>query len=113
MDCKTAEKLIPRFLKNECTDKEEILLLEHMKGCSECKEEFTIQLLLGEGLNRLESGESFDLNEELEKRLKVKRQEKKPRRMVLSPEGQRILADIVTGAIIAAVIVGLLIWQIH
>ncbi len=113
MDCNKAEKLIPKFLKKECTEKEEIALLEHIKECPDCKEEMTIQLLLSEGLNRLESGGSFDLNEELEKRLKNTKHEKKPRKKLLSEEMRVIVADILTGAIIVAVIVGLLIWQIH
>ena len=113
MNCKSVEKLIPKFLKNECTDKEEAVLLEHIKSCPECREEMTIQLLLEEGLNRLESGESFDLNAELEKRLKDKSHEKKTRKKLLNAEARRIFADILTGAIIVAVIVGLLIWQIH
>lgn len=113
MDCKKAEKLIPKFLKKECTEKEEIALLVHIKECPDCKEEMTIQLLLSEGLNRLESGGSFDLNEELEKRLRNTKHEKKPRKKLLSAEMRVIVADILTGAIIVAVIVGLLIWQIH
>lgn len=87
--------------------------MEHIKRCPDCKEEMTIQLLLAEGLNRLESGESFDLNEELEKRLKGSKREKKSRKRLFSPETRAIVADILTGAIIVAVIVGLLIWQIR
>ena len=87
--------------------------MEHIKRCPDCKEEMTIQLLLAEGLNRLESGESFDLNEELEKRLKGSKREKKSRKRIFTPETRAIVADILTGAIIVAVIVGLLIWQIR
>jgi predicted anti-sigma-YlaC factor YlaD len=113
MNCKNYEKLIPRFLKKECTEKEEAVLLEHIRTCPECREEMTIQLLLAEGLNRLESGDSFDLNAELEKRLQSRVHEKKPRKKLLSPEMKVILADILTGAVIVAIVVGLLIWQIH
>ncbi len=113
MDCKKAEKLIPKFLKKECTEKEEIALLEHVNVCPDCKEEMTIQLLLSEGLNRLESGESFDLKEELEWRLKGNKGEKRPVKKRLSSESREILADILTGAIVVAVIIGVLIWRSH
>ena len=112
MDCKSIEKLIPKFIKNECTPKEETMFLEHIKECAECKEELTIEFLLAEGLNRLESGESFDLNAELEKRLKEKSNSKKPRRKWLSPELAVVLWDVIGGFIIVAVIVGLLVWNI-
>ena len=67
MDCKEVERSIPRFLRKECSAKEEIALLEHIIHCPECKEELSIQLLLTEGINRLENGESFDLNKEFKK----------------------------------------------
>lgn len=113
MNCKEIEKLIPKFIKNECTPKEEAMLLEHIKSCPECKEELTIQFLLSEGLNRLEAGESFDLNKELEKRLTVRVQEKKPRKRLVSPELAVVLGDIIGGAILVAIIVGLLMWSIQ
>ena len=113
MDCKNIEKLIPKFIKNECTPKEEVFVLEHIKECPECKEELTIQLLLEEGLSRLESGESFDLNAELEKRLQAGKHKKKPRRRLLSQEQAKVIWDIIGGAIIVAVIIGLLIWNIQ
>lgn len=112
MDCKSIEKLIPKYIKNECSPKEEAMFLAHIKECPECKEELTIAFLLAEGLNRLESGESFDLNAELEKRLKEKSAGKKARRKLLSPELSVIAWDIAGGIIIVAVIIGLLVWNI-
>lgn len=111
MDCKNIEKLIPKFIKNECTLKEEEIFLEHIKGCPECKEELTIQFLLEEGLNRLEDGESFDLNAELEKRLEAGSNHKKGTGW-MHTEIAKVIADIVGGAIILAVIIALLIWKI-
>lgn len=111
MDCKSIQKLIPKFLKNECTSKEEEKILEHIKDCADCREELTIEFLLAEGLNRLESGESFDLNKELNKRLKEKSDTKKKRCRWLSPDVAIILWDILGGAVIIAVIVGILLWN--
>ena len=113
MDCKNIEKLIPKFLKNECTPKEEAMILEHIKDCPDCKEELTIELLLEEGLSRLESGESFDLNAELEKRLMEKKHSKKTRQKWITPELAGVIWDIIGGAIIVAIIVGLLVWNIR
>ena len=110
MDCKSIEKMIPKFIKGECSGKEEEAFLVHIRQCPDCKEELTIQLLLEEGLNRLESGDSFDLNAELEKRLHAAKKKKKARRRLLSPEVAMILIDIIGGAILLAFIVGLLIW---
>ena len=113
MDCKKVEKLIPKFIKDECTPKEDSMILEHIKECSDCKEELTIEFLLAEGLNRLESGESFDLKAELEKRLKEKADTKKKHRKWLSPEVSMVVWDIIGGAVIVAVIIGLLIWNMR
>ncbi len=113
MDCKSIEKLIPKFLKDECKPNEEKDFLEHVKTCPECKEELTIQLLLEEGLNRLENGESFDLNAELEKRLDPERgRKKKKSNRWWQSDAAKVIFDILVGAVIIAVIVGLLIWKI-
>lgn len=113
MKCKEIEKLIPGFVKNECTKEAEQILLEHIQKCPACKEELTIQFLLEEGLNRLEAGESFDLNKELEKRLSSRGEESKPRKKFLTPEQAAIVGDILGGALIVALIIGLLIGFIH
>ena len=113
MDCKEIEKLIPGFVKNECTRDEEILLLEHIRKCPTCKEELTIQFLLEEGLNRLEAGESFDLNKELEKRLSSREEENKTRKKLLTPEQTAVVGDMISGALLVALIIGLLIGYIH
>lgn len=64
MDCKETEKKIPSFLQEElggaCLEE----FLEHVENCPECEEELTIQLLVTEGLERLEQGGNFNLQEE-------------------------------------------------
>lgn len=42
----------------------------HMELCEECKEELVIQFLVTEGMQRLENGDAFDLQSELQIRLK-------------------------------------------
>ena len=113
MDCKEVERNIPRFLRKECSAKEEIALLEHIIHCPECKEELSIQLLLTEGINRLENGESFDLNKELDKLLKEQANNKKKHKVRMDAEKHRILWDIITGVVIASIVVLILLWKVQ
>ena len=61
LDCKQTEKLIPQFLKDELDNRTD--------GCSSCLEELSIQFLVTTGMQRLENGDTFDLNRELRMRI--------------------------------------------
>ena len=69
MDCKDFERLIPDFIG----EKLDFLTLEriraHMDHCENCKEELVIQFLVSEAMQRLEEGDAFDLQGELDHRL--------------------------------------------
>lgn len=69
MDCKDFERLIPDFNG----EKLDFLTLErfraHMDHCENCKEELVIQFLVSEAMQRLEEGDAFDLQGELDHRL--------------------------------------------
>ena len=69
MNCKEFEKNIPDFISGKL----DFLALqefgEHMEKCPGCKEELVIQFLVTEGMQRLEDGDAFDLQKELEVRL--------------------------------------------
>lgn len=69
MKCKEAEKLIPLFLEDELETEELREFMEHIKSCSECEEELSIQFLVSEGMARLETGNVFDLQNELKVRM--------------------------------------------
>lgn len=69
MDCKEFERLMPDFIHRELDYKTLKAFREHIQSCDECKEELTIQILVTEGMNRLEEGNAFDLQGELDKRL--------------------------------------------
>ena len=43
--------------------------LNHVDGCSSCLEELRIQFLVTTGMQRLENGDTFDLNRELRMRI--------------------------------------------
>ncbi|MFI3238258.1 MAG: zf-HC2 domain-containing protein [Lachnospiraceae bacterium] len=90
MECREVEKLIHKFVKDMCTTSEKRALLEHIEGCQSCKEELTIQFLVQEGISRLEKGDSFDLNTELEEKLRVK----KPRKLRFSRQIIIVLLDL-------------------
>ncbi len=65
MTCKDAEKMIPLFLEDDLEMDDLRKFMEHVDQCEECKEELTIQFLVTEGMARLESGNVFDLQNEL------------------------------------------------
>ena len=65
MDCKETEKKIPSFLQEELCGSSLEEFMEHIENCPECEEELTIQLLVTEGLEHLEEGNNFNLQDEL------------------------------------------------
>lgn len=65
MNCKEAEKQIPSFLQDDLDGIRLEEFVEHVESCPECEEELTIQFLVTEGLERLEGGNNFNLQEEL------------------------------------------------
>lgn len=64
MNCKDVEKLIPLFLEDQLDTEDLRDFVDHIHTCKECEEELTIQLLVTEGLQRLESGNAFNLQDE-------------------------------------------------
>ncbi len=65
MNCNEAEKKIPSFLRDDLDSSSLEEFVEHIENCPECKEELSIQFLVVEGLERLEGGNNFNLQEEL------------------------------------------------
>ena len=74
MDCKEFESRIPDFLEDKLNKKQAKDFFAHMNECEDCKEELRIQYLIKEGTQRLEDGDSFDLNRELD--LKIEKTKK-------------------------------------
>lgn len=69
MDCKEFERLIPGFIEEKLDFSTMKRFIDHMEQCGSCKEELDIQLLVAEGVQRLEDGRAFDLQKELNRRL--------------------------------------------
>ena len=65
MDCLECKKRIKEFLNNSMKAKTTVEFIEHVKVCDECMEELSIEFLVKEGLNRLDTATSFDLDKEL------------------------------------------------
>lgn len=73
MDCKEFEKKIQDFIEQKMDYPTLKAFNEHMEHCENCKEELVIQFLVTEGMQRLEEGDAFDLQRELEERLEAAR----------------------------------------
>ena len=69
MDCKQFERMIPDFIARKLDFQNLIKFKDHMEHCADCKEELVIQFLVSEGMQRLEEGDAFDLQNELKERL--------------------------------------------
>lgn len=70
MDCNECKKNIKDFLSDSLNNKSTIEFIEHVKACDECMEELSIEFLVSEGVKRLDSATSFDLNKELDDKIK-------------------------------------------
>lgn len=77
MNCKEEEKMIPAFLQDDLDSKAMEQFIEHIESCPECKEELSIQFLVSEGLERLEAGNNFNLQNALLTRLEDARHQVK------------------------------------
>lgn len=73
MDCNRIQKKVNDFLTDQLDDRELKEFLAHIDSCEECKEELAIQYLIYNGLQRLEDGSAFNLNEEFAADMKAKK----------------------------------------
>ena len=70
IDCRTSEQWINDFVENKLVGEHLWQFLTHVEKCPECYEELETRYLVAEALSRLENGESFDLRNELKKKIK-------------------------------------------
>lgn len=73
LTCKQTEKLIPQFIRDDMDNYTKKQFLAHVEECDSCHEELSIQFLVTEGMQRLESGDTFDLNRELKMRVNTEK----------------------------------------
>ena len=69
MTHKEAERSIPSFFDESMENLELAEFLAHIDNCPSCREELTIQYLVGRGLQSLNDGNEFNLAGELDKKL--------------------------------------------
>ena len=69
MKCNEFEKNIPIFINSEMEYETLKSFVEHVNSCEECREELDIQLLVSEGIARLNDGGTLDLRHEMDKRM--------------------------------------------
>ena len=103
MKCKDFEHLISDFVEKKMDFRTLKEFCEHMEQCEECKEELVIQFLVTEGMQRLEEGDAFDLQSELQGRLEEAR-------LKMRRHKKWIKIGIVLGITAALVIAGLILW---
>lgn len=73
LTCKQAEKLIMPFIKESLDNRTKRQFLAHVEKCSSCHEELSIQFLVTAGMQRLENGDTFDLNKELKAKMTMEK----------------------------------------
>ena len=70
-DCKDIVSKIPGYLDGKLEPEDAAKLLSHLKACPDCRDEMEINFLLREGIRRVESGETLNLDNELDRKLKA------------------------------------------
>ena len=73
MNCKEFERLIPDYIEKKLDYLTLKHFSDHMEHCPDCKEELVIQFLVTKGIERLEDGNAFDLQGELNQRMEEAR----------------------------------------
>lgn len=69
MTCRECEKQIPNFIGRKMDYLGMKRFMEHVDTCDNCREELVIQFLIQEGMARLEDGDVFDLQRELQEHM--------------------------------------------
>jgi hypothetical protein len=106
MNCIETEKMIPGFIQDNMNYKDTQEFLKHITTCSTCMEELKIQYLIDVGMKRFEEGSNFNLNKEIEDKIKTAAVKEKRLKVLIT-------FDRLTKAIIMIVILAIaLYWLI-
>lgn len=73
MTCRECEKQIPDYIGRKMDYQGMKQFIEHVDTCGSCREELVIQFLIQEGMARLEDGDVFDLQRELQEHMEEAR----------------------------------------
>lgn len=108
MDCKEFNGLIQDFLHDRLDEIKLTEFLEHIDECENCRDELRIQYLIYEGLERLETGATFDVDKDLSDLMDLQRKRLRTR------EGIKLTAiasEIITTAAFVIVLFVVLFYQ--
>ena len=108
MDCKEFNGLIQDFLHDRLDEIKLTEFLEHIDECENCRDELRIQYLIYEGLERLETGDTFDVDKDLSDLMDLQRKRLRTR------EGIKLTAiasEIITTAAFVIVLFVVLFYQ--
>ena len=83
MDCKETRKNIYKFIEDGLEGKELQSFVKHVSECEECMEELAIQYLVTEGMLHLEKESTFDLQNQLEKKMERARRKISSRKRII------------------------------
>lgn len=97
MTCKEIERLIPQYLSGELSEKKTKAYIKHVRQCEACYEEMEIVYMSTIGLERLESGDSIDIELEMDKLLQQS-EKKLKQRGVIKLSG--VICDVIAMAIV-------------
>ena len=65
IECKTFERQINAFMKDRLTPAQTQRFLQHYDSCRSCNDELSVQFLINVGMEKLETGETLNLQKEL------------------------------------------------
>ena len=108
MDCKEFRGLIRAFLDDSLDEFRLAEFLDHYDECEDCRDELRIQYLIYEGLERLESGDTFDVDRDLSDMMGLQRKRLRARNAV---KKTAIASEIIMVAAFAIVMSVILFYQ--
>ena len=108
MDCKEFAGLIQDFLGDKLDEMKLSEFLEHVDECENCKDELRIQYLIYEGLERLETGATFDVDKDLAEWMELQRKRLRNRNGI---KKTAIAAEILTISAFMIVLMVIMFYQ--
>ena len=108
MDCKEFNSLIQDFLNDRLSEMKLSEFLGHIESCEDCRDELRIQYLIYEGLERLEAGDTFDVDKDLADLMKLQKKRLGMRRGI---KMTAIASEIITTAAFVIVLFVVLFYQ--
>ena len=108
MDCKEFNSFIYDFMNDRLSEMKLSEFLTHIDGCENCRDELRIQYLIYEGLERLEAGDTFDVDKDLADLMKL---QKKRLSVRVGIKMTAIASEIITTAAFVIVLFVVLFYQ--